>query len=346
MLKFTKNTEVAFCSNPFTKLIINSHGNVMVCCHIGRETLGNVTIHNLMDIWNSPKAKEIRAATREGRLARVCKEFAPNCPFHLLPKVPYEFPVDPLHPTFIEIDLPTTHCNIGGTNPSSSNPACIMCIRNYSFKKERDITALICKKVKPLMEHLRKLSVLGVAEPFWKDAVFKVFEAIDFESHKDHITFETNHNVTCFGPRTQEKFLNSVKFSSLQFSLDAATPETYMKIRRLDAYDLCIKNLSLWMKNKTDNHKATIWNNINVLNVHEMTDMVRVALDLGVDIIMLPTHNQNNQVNMGELVIHEKNANIFKKHSEAAMDFAVAKGVNLRYITPFVPPKNNLVQLT
>jgi hypothetical protein len=315
--------------------------------------LGNILNHDLLDLWNSPLAKEIRQVTVQGSLARPCMA-APNCPFHVYPKKPFEFVFDSNYPTYIEIDLPTSHCNIGGNNPSSSNPACIMCIRNFlkdsAFGKDsRDITNIICEKVKPLMKNLNKFSVLGVAEPFWKDAVFDVFDAVDFRSHKNHIQFETNHNVTCFGPKTQEKFLENVEYSNLQFSLDAASPETYMKIRRLDAYDLCVKNLSLWLKNKNENHKAVIWNNINLLNVHEMKDMVLLASDLGVDIIMLPTHNQNNQVSLGEILINEKNVNIFKKHSQDAMELAFHHKVNLEYVTPFDIIKNdnqnNLVQI-
>lgn len=351
MFKYEKLTTIqenAFCPNPFTRMIINAWGDVTMCCHIGTESLGNVVNNNLISMWNSPKANNIRQETREGKLARPCK-MAPNCPFHLKEKIPFTFETKVNYPTYIEIDLPAKHCNVGGENPTSDNPACIMCIRNHNFpKKQPDLTKLICTKVKPLMPHLSKFSVLGVAEPFWKDAVFDIFKMVNFSEYKHEIEFETNHNVTCFGKKTQERFLDEVEKSNLQFSLDAASSETYIKIRRLDAYDLCIKNLKLWMKKKNSNHKVTIWNNINLLNVHEMTQMVQTAIDLGVEAVyMLPTHNQNNKVDLGELLINNKNLDIFRRHSVAAMDLAVKNDMFLRYVTPFhiVPNSNKLVQI-
>lgn len=314
-----------------------------MCCHIGSEHLGNIRNADLLEVWRSTKAQSIREATSEGFLAKPCKN-APNCPFHLRDKIPFEFDVNSQYPLSLEIDLPAKHCNIGGETPTYDT-ACFMCIRAHSMPwNQEDITELICDKVRPLIPHLNKFCVLGVAEPFWKDAVFNIFEKVGFAPYKDKILFETNHNVTCFGKKTQDRFLDEVHHSNLQFSLDAATPKTYKKIRRLDAYNLCIKNLRRWMKVKNENHKVTIWNNINMLNVKEMTKMVETAIDLGVEAIyMLPTHNQNKKVFIGKLILSEDNLELFKKESVKAMHIAKLHGLDLRYIVPFhiVPKKEH-----
>jgi len=350
MLKYIQegaNYEEAFCPLPYTKMIINAYGDITMCCHIGSEKLGNVLRDDLLEVWKSKKAEKIRKDTSNNVLARPCSN-APNCPFHMKKKIPFSFEVDPDYPIYLEICLPATHCNIGGKKPTSKT-ACLMCIRSHSMPWDQiDITDKICEKIKPLLPHIKKFCVLGIAEPFWKDEVFRIFEMINFKSYKDNITFETNHNVTCFGERTQDRFLKEVCKSNLQFSLDAATPETYVKIRRLDAYDLCIKNLKSWMKKKNFRHKVTIWNNINMLNVHEMKQMVQVAIDLNVEsIYMLPTHNQNNKVHLSEIIINEKNVHIFQKNSIEAMELAKANKLDLRYVTPFdiIPPSNKKLKL-
>lgn len=337
----------AFCSLPFTKLLINAWGDVYTCCHQSKTNLGNIKEDDLLTLWRSKLAKETRDITKKGKLAPLCLE-AYNCPFQIKEKIPYTFPINIDYPRDIEIDLPDKHCNIGGENPTSDT-ACIMCVRAHNFPKNQpDLTSFICEKVKPLMPYIKKFCVLGVAEPFWKDAIFDVFEKVDYKKYKDNILFETNHNVTCFGERTQNRFLEEVTQSNLQFSLDAATPETYVKIRRLDAYDLCIKNLKRWMYVKTDNHRVTIWNNINLLNLHEMTKMVQVAIDLKVDAIrMLPTQNQNNKVNLGNLTINENNVKDFEKASCDAMHLAKVNDMDLRYIIPFhIAPKTALVHIS
>lgn len=339
-----------FCSLPFTKLIINAWGDVVSCCHhSGNRQLGNIQKDDLLEIWKSQELQDTRWHTENNILAPPCFN-APNCPFHLSNKNQFEIEYSEEYPAHIEIDLPDKHCNIGGLNPTPENPACIMCVRNHSFPYDQpDLTNLICEKVKPLIPYLKFFSVLGIAEPFWKGAVFDIFEKVGFSKHKHKITFDTNNNATCFGNSTQDRFLREVDKSKLFFSLDAASSDTYKKIRRIDGYDLCIKNIQRWNKVKNPEHHVYIWNNINLLNVNEMTKMVQTALELDVEAIyMLPTQNQNNKVNLGDLIINQNNLSVFKENSEKAMEFAQKYGVNLIYTTPFdkLPPSNFHSKLT
>jgi hypothetical protein len=95
-------------------------------------------------------------------------------------------------------------------------------------------------------------------------------------------------------------------------------------------------------------HRAIIYNNINIINVHEMTAMVETAADLGVDqLVMLPTHDQCGRVDMGEMLLNHKNVKIFKKAADDARKRAEELGLNLHYSKPFdvVPPPVQLVQI-
>jgi hypothetical protein len=338
----------AFCDLPFRKIIINGWGDLSLCCY-QLQQLGNVLKDGktIKEIWDSPLAQEIRQYTNEGKLHPVCTSWN-TCPFIVSEKWYNEFEMhkDHAYPTYLEICLPNTHCNIGGENPNEDNPACIMCCRNYEFKKQPPITDLLCEKAKPLMPYLRYLCVLGVAEPFWKDAVFRVFDKLDFAQYKEQITFTTNTNVICLVERNIDRFFQEVHKSDISFSLDAATPETYIKIRRVDGYHLVLKNLQTFMDYRDRNggserHKVYIYNNINILNVHEMVGMVETAYDLGIGrMIMLPTHDQCGRVDMEEFLLNEKNVKVFKKAAEAAKKRADDLGVLLHYSKPFdvVPP--------
>lgn len=341
-----KNT---FCGLPFTKMIVNSLGHVSMCCYQVTQ-LGEITEDvELLDLWNSDLAKQIRKTTEEGNLHPVCSSWN-NCPFLVSEKVMYGIEVHKgiKYPTYIEICLPDKHCNVGGENPTADNPACIMCRRNFNIPDQPDITDFICQKVKPIMPHLKYLCVLGTAEPFWKNAAFNVMEKLEFAKYKHQCEFVTNTNGICFNEKVCQKFLDEVERSNLSWSLDAATATTHKKIRRLDSFDLVVKNLKRWIKMRGPNHKVTIYNNINMFNVHEMSQMVEMAAEMEVNsIILLPTHNHSGLVQLGELVLCDKNVKIFRDESKLALEKALNLGVKLIYPTRFdvVPPKMELVNL-
>lgn len=333
-------TMSAYCDLPFTKLILNGWGDVSMCCY-QLEQLGNILDDTtVMDLWNSEKAKQIRAETLEGKMHRVCKSWN-TCPFLVQDKTPREFEVheDCEYPTYIEICLPNTHCNIGGEEPSDKNPACIMCCRNYDLKPQPKITDILCEKAKPLVQYLRRLCILGVSEPFWKDAIFDVMDKIDFHQYRDQIRVETNTNVSCLYPKVADRWFDTVRKSEVSFSMDAATPETYQKIRRIDGFEHMVDYLHYYCKKRDQSdgeHRAVVYNNINVINVHEMTQMVEMAYDCEVDqITMIPTHDQCGRVAMDELLLNARNVKIFKKNAEAAKKRSEELGIYLHFPKPF-----------
>ena len=336
-----------FCSLPYTKLILNSWGEVSMCCHQLTQ-LGKLTEHtNVLDLWNSDLAKEIRATMDRGDLHPVCTSWN-SCPFivkkrEMFPNTMYRRAA---YPVYLEICLPDKHCNVGGEKPSPENPACIMCRRNFHVPDQPDLTEFLCEKAKPLMPYLKYLCVLGIAEPFWKDAVFKIFEKLEFRRYKSQIQFTTNTNGICLTEKTTHRFFEEVESSDLAWSLDSATRETHQKIRRLDAFDHVTENLRRWLRVRNDHggkdkHQVCIYNNINMINVHEMTKMVELAHEWGVDkMIMLPTYDQSGVVQLGEIMLCEKNVKIFKKFSEEAKLRADQLGFKLLYTKRFdaIPP--------
>lgn len=334
--------KTAFCDLPYTKLILNGWGDLSFCCY-QLEQLGSILgDKDVLDLWKSTKAQAIRAETDRGNLHRACKSWN-TCPFLIQEKFPIDFEVHENleYPLYLEICLPNTHCNIGGENPSEEDPACIMCCRNYDFKPQPQITKLLCEKAKPIIPYLKRLCILGIAEPFWKDAIFKVLDDIDFQPYREQIRVETNTNVTCLFPRNTDKWFNTVHRSEVSFSMDAATSETYQKIRRIDGFEHLVENLQYYCKHKNENHRAVVYNNINILNVHEMELMVEMAVDCEADqITMIPTHDQCGRVKMDELLLNQKNVKIFAKNAIQSQKRAESLGILLHFPKPFdmVPP--------
>lgn len=302
----------------------------------------------LRDFWNSPVTKEIRDQNLKGILHPVCRSGG-TCPFLNSKKNVgpcgniYENYTHPMH---LEISLPDSHCNIGGESPNADNPACIMCRRNFvTPSQDPDLTALLCRKAKPLMPYLVTLAVLGIAEPFWKDKVFEVFDLLEFDNHKDHIQFCTNTNGTCLYRARVDRFLDRVNYSSISWSLDAATPGTFKKIRRLDAFNAIKCNLanfifSLEHRKIRKNHWVSIYNSINLLNIDEMVTMVEYAAEMEVDeLVMLPTFNHCGVADqLGVILLNDTNVGLFSKTADRAMERAQELGVKLKYTKNFHAP--------
>jgi hypothetical protein len=116
-----------------------------------------------------------------------------------------------------------------------------------------------------------------VAEPFWKNKIFDVLGWLEYEKHKDHITLWTTCNASVFDSEKQQRLAKLVPRSFINFSIDAATPDTFLKIRRQKApvFHKIVENITRWCKERPPGHIVHVHNNINILNVHEVPKLKR-----------------------------------------------------------------------
>lgn len=335
--------ESAFCSLPWTRCKIQCNGYVNVCCHQTFKYIGNLFEESLEDIWFGPIATAIRHETLNDRLHPNCQ--TSECPFMYIKKARRDFYVNKSgFPAELEFDLHASHCNFGGIH-ADPRSTCIMCPRAAPgmadfLKTSEDRTFELLDKVKCLMPHLSKMCVMGLAEPFWKGKLFDVFDALDFNKHSDRIFFWTNSNASLFDREMQERYAKYVKLGCLQFSLDAATSETFQKIRKNNVFERCCENIRTWSQYRKAinqqgiNHTCNIANNINRLNIEELPAMVVLAKELGVDSLLVsPTHNMGGlNTPLNEIMPNEQTCNLFHTTEAAAIKLAKSIGFPL-YIT-------------
>jgi MoaA/NifB/PqqE/SkfB family radical SAM enzyme len=149
------------------------------------------------------------------------------------------------------------------------------------------------------------------------------------------------------GENTIYKFFAETECSDLSFSIDAATKETYKKIRRRDSFHYVLQNICNYIRirdelGSNEKHEVRIWNNINLLNVDEMVMMVEVAASLGIyRMIMVPTHSQHGIVRLKNFMLSSENVHIFQRAAEDALKRADQLGVHLAYPNSFdvAPPE-------
>jgi radical SAM protein with 4Fe4S-binding SPASM domain len=321
-----------FCEFPFNRLRVTSEGEVYMCCFQRERPLGNLHEKSIDEIWFSPLAEEIRKETLQGRIHSRCRVI--DCP-HLHNQLHEAEPRKSKYPEYLEIDLPNTHCNIGGFKPSEKNPPCLMCDRSRpAFKLHTgDGLPRILPKLKPLLPGLIGIHIQGIAEAFWHDYLFRVLDLLEFDAHASHIQVSTYTNGIPLSQERRKRFLERCPRSFVTFSLDAATPETYRKLRRLDAYDRVVEHLMAYSEEKKGLPFARlgIHNNINLLNLHEVEGMVRTAAAAKADYIDFdPTTGWCK-----DIIVNETNYPMFQDAARRIQAEATRLGIQVEFTRPF-----------
>lgn len=308
-----------FCGRPFTRCRVTATGQVAFCCYQRCDPLqptwepyiGNVLeAETFDDVWFSNKAEAIRQAVLSGSLHESCQ--CPGCPY-TSERPP--FPKKPLvyneYPTFLEIDLPNTHCNIGLENPGPDHPACIMCERAAPFfQPEENHLEEVLRKIKHIVPNLQQIHVQGIAEPFYKNLLFDVLTWLEFEKYKYNCLVSITTNATIFGQQTRSEYFRRCPHSITNVSLDAATPETYQAIRILPAFDKVVENFYAFDRERAVARQfLRLLCNVNLLNINEVLGIVDIAHKGHVNYVeFFPTDGFNHKI-----IVNETNCGLFAK---------------------------------
>jgi hypothetical protein len=312
--------------------------------------IGNVLTNTFDEIWFGAVAEEIRQATLEGNLHEKCR--CPGCPYLPLKK-PYlkKNIVYNEYPNFLEIDLPNTHCNVGGLNPDPvKSPACIMCERSAPhFRPEKNHLMQVLEKIKHIVPNLCQIHIQGIAEPFYQTRqdgylLFDVLDALDFDSYAEKITLSVTTNGMLLKKSVREQYLKRAPHSITNFSIDAATPQTFKAIRIFDCFEKVIENLYDFSKERVRERQfLRIHNNINMMNVHEVLGMVDIAHKANVEYVEFnPTNGFNHKI-----LVNETNCGLFAKAQRDIIERCEALGVPYNFIRPLdLGLTDQLVQIT
>lgn len=311
----------SFCEFPFNRVRLTAEGNISFCCFQRPDPLkpekeaylGNVLENTFDEIWFSELCEEIRIQTLEGNLHKKCQ--CPGCPFI---KAEKPYPVSNItyneYPNFLEIDLPNTHCNVGGLQPSSKHPACIMCERAAPFfRPETNHLMEVLARIKHIVPNLYQIHIQGIAEPFFpiqgSYLLFDVLDALDFEQHKNKITLSVTTNGTLLKKEIRKRYLG-YPHTITNFSIDAATRETYRTIRILDCFDQVLENMYAFDKERVRERQfLRVLYNINTVNVREVVEMVKIGHRARAEYVEFnPTDGFNHKI-----LVNESNCGLFWK---------------------------------
>lgn len=227
----------------------------------------------------------------------------------------------PFLPWTLDLE-PTVVCNLD----------CVMC-HSKMISGSRTPPHLSFDHAKKIIDDiptLMRITVQGMGEPLLAPDFFKI---VDYAANRKDIAVTTSSNGILITPEVARKIVES-GLVRIYISLDGATKGTYEKIRRKGHFEKAltgIRNL-LAARKKRGSPSVDIWMVGMQENIHEVPDMVDLAVALGVDSLTVqPDVNfwgkQDFRHRMEKQTLHH-NAEMAGRIVEEAQHRARKKGFN------------------
>jgi radical SAM protein with 4Fe4S-binding SPASM domain len=174
----------------------------------------------------------------------------------------------PIH-MFVDV---TSRCNID----------CYMCWREFAFHNAfGDMTMETFNNILPLMDYMQTVVLQGSGEPFMNKNFIQMLQLA--AKRTDGIRFATNGTIMT--EKFAEELVNN-RVKTVMISLDAATKDTYEKIRIGSKWDHVMKNLEKLVEVKkrlgSDKPEITLEFVLMKTNAHEIAEFARLAHRFGI----------------------------------------------------------------
>jgi len=180
------------------------------------------------------------------------------------------FPYTVPYPPFIEVEL-TTKCNL----------KCTICEHTYWKEPGINMTFEQFKSIFDQFPHLKWIGLTGIGESFLNPDFIKILKYV-----KSKNVFVELYDNFCFLTEERAKLFIELGIDMLILSMDAATKETYEKIRVGANFDTVINNIKnfITLKEKMKSHFPQL--DVHFIatkgNVHEIPQYVDLAHKIGI----------------------------------------------------------------
>lgn len=275
-----------WCAEPFEKLEVGLGGAVYACCSgwlpvklgvVGRGT-------STLALFNSPAAKRVRASVLDGSFrycARECPFLAaaPSGPVKLVDEVPAGYAEEMPHPRMLNLAHDRT-CNL----------ACPSCrsgfVRSDAEQLARDTAFQDAAATDEVLAGLEWLSVSGAGEVFISGPHRDLLRRLGSPSERyPHLKVRIQTNGLLFTERNLLALGEAWRrIKSVIVSVDAATAETYAKVRG-GSWPLLLRNLGYiaGLRRAGQIERLQIAHVVQARNWREMGAMAEMGVSLGAD---------------------------------------------------------------
>lgn len=258
------------------------------CCDLWfKGHMGRLTEKTLNEAWNSERFQALRAEMYEGGNPEpFCRES--TCP-HLRSGVWYD--VDdalPLpRPLLEDVRSGRTELSQGPShvkilNDFRCNFRCIMCSASSRPKEEGSDAVELLQKLEGNLATIECLELLGSGELFAIPGLCDYLERFENEKHP-RLEFNLETNGKLLTPRMWERIAH-LRIDYVNVSIDAATLETYEKIRLGGDWSVLMRNLEFLVEKQNEGAIKELQINMVVMrsNCHEIAAFARMGVEMGV----------------------------------------------------------------
>jgi MoaA/NifB/PqqE/SkfB family radical SAM enzyme len=270
------------CTWPWSTLVMLCDGRIVCGCAdpYGRRVLGDVRTATVRDVWTGPVVSTLRAELNEGG-----SKFCGDCPLKLPLKKDDALTVRPIdagpQPSRMYIEC-TAACNISCTQ------AC--CAPETGITRTRQAGMLDFELFRRVVDEvgasLVRIDFFNYGEAFLHKRAVEMCEYI--KSRFPHIYLYTSTNGLALSEAQARRLVHS-GIDEVTFSIDGATPESYVKYRQRGKFDVAIANVRAMADEKRKSGRDLpflnwryilfVWNDGDA----EMNEARRLAEEIGVD---------------------------------------------------------------
>lgn len=166
---------------------------------------------------------------------------------------------------------------------SRCNLRCVMCPHAIdAVDRPKNLDEELTKKLEMFVRRADAIQLHGIGEPLASPAFWTLLDSLPIA---DLCESSINTNFTVLNDARLQRLVAS-NLKILNISLDAATSETYRKIRGFD-FDVVTKNISKFIEARNAAGKKTPEVHMNMTlmraNIEEAVDYVRLAVSLEAD---------------------------------------------------------------
>lgn len=234
------------CPVPFERFDIGPNGDVLVCCgHWLPTSIGNFITDSVEDVLNSDRAKKIRESMTDGSykycnhlecgaMAQDSLPLRAQSPIHVRQPIENrDYRLNEIRELLFAFDQT---CNL----------SCPSCRTHRIAEKvsESAVKALaVEQKLLPILPAVKMLHINPAGELFASKPSRRLLELIDNQSCPT-LLLDIISNGTLFTEAEWHKFPGiHNKINSIRISIDAASKQTFERLRRLGKYEPFVENM-------------------------------------------------------------------------------------------------------
>lgn len=273
------------CLVPFMRLEFHETGHVTACCYdfTKVKSVGNMNNHTIEQVWNSREMKRFRKYLFVGQTDKVCMS---NCAYLKVGPIAVDnIRTDTEEGASLYEDISNGRVTLKShplrfnlANYHLCNLSCVMCPPRKTAARSLPV------HVKRTEENLRSyfdkritIYLTGNGDVLARKDTRDLL--LNFDSRKyTKVTFQILTNGLLFQPDMWEKIKHN-NFSYVNISIDAATRESYEKIRRGGKWEHLMTSLDVFKKAKEENKFSSV--NINMVvmksNFREIPQFIEMA---------------------------------------------------------------------